>query len=296
MKSLKEQIDEVLKANSSMSKKRESLISLGLKNTDIINLFRVYDVKSPRSQRLTAIQHTIGVEIECYNVDKHRFIYIAREKGIQIECESYNHNTKNHYKIVDDSSIIGENAIECVSPVLNGKKGLKSLQVVCEALNKADAKVNRSTGLHIHIGLTNIAFEQYKNIFINYIFLEGVIDSFMAKSRRGNDNAYCKSLTNATLYYVMNRTSFESMAELFNQDRYHKLNPVSFSRHNTLEFRQHQGTVDYTKITNWVNFIIKLVDWSKSNRLEREVHSINDIPFLNDREKRYFINRAAALQ
>jgi hypothetical protein len=290
MKTLKEQIDEILKQNVSMNKKRDALISLGLKSTDIVNLFKVHDVTASKS-----VCHTLGVEIECFGVDKQRFINIVREKGVKIEDEGYNHDTRGHYKIVTDSSIYGNNAIECVSPVLKGKKGLKSLQVVCEALDEVNAQVNRSTGLHVHVGLRNITFEQYKNIFINYIYLEGVIDSFMAKSRRQNENSYCKSLRDTQIQRLLNCDSLESINILLCNDRYYKLNPTSYSRHNTLEFRQHQGTVNYQKITNWVNFIIKLVEWSKKNRLERDVNSIDDIPFLNNDEKIYFINRAAGL-
>jgi aryl carrier-like protein len=40
MKTLREQIDEILKQDVSMNKKRDALISLGLKSTDIVTFLR----------------------------------------------------------------------------------------------------------------------------------------------------------------------------------------------------------------------------------------------------------------
>jgi hypothetical protein len=294
--SLNEQIDEILKKNLALNKKREALIAIGLKSADIINLFEIYDVKKPRAQRIREITRTIGVEIECYNVNSEQFINAVRAKGVQIMTESYNHDTKRHYKIVSDCSIQGNNAIECVSPVLSSSaNGLKSLKVVCEALNEVGAKVNRTTGLHVHVGLKNIDLTHYKNLFINYIALEGVIDSFMSKSRRGNENEYCKSLHAVYVSNIKDSCSMRDIEQLFGS-RYFKLNPTSYKKHGTIEFRQHQGTTDFKKITNWVNFITKFVNWSNYNRIAWAVNSINDIEFLSSKEKQYFINRANELR
>ena len=81
-----------------------------------------------------------------------------------------------------------------------------------------------------------------------------------------------------------------------NGDRYFKVNACSYSRHKTIEFRQHQGSTDFTKIKNWVNFCAKLVAWSKKNRLENEVTSIDEIPFLTKTEKNFFKSRAEVLR
>lgn len=46
----------------------------------------------------------------------------------------------------------GHMAAEIVSPVLKGADGLRQLQAVCAWLNSVGAKVNRSTGFHVHVG------------------------------------------------------------------------------------------------------------------------------------------------
>ena len=70
---------------------------------------------------------------------------------------------------------------------------------------------------------------------------------------------------------------------------------MSYDRHKTIEFRQHQGTTDYKKILNWVMFCGKLVEWSKKNRLTADVADIDDLPFLTKAEKRFFKRRIGQL-
>jgi hypothetical protein len=79
-----------------------------------------------------------------------------------------------------------------------------------------------------------------------------------------------------------------------NHDRYYKINCEAWGRHHTIEFRHHQGTTDYDKISYWARFCIKLVHWSADHRLNAPVRSIDDVPFLTDDEKNFFKDRANA--
>jgi hypothetical protein len=54
---------------------------------------------------------------------------------------------------------------------------------------------------------------------------------------------------------------------LTNRNRYHKLNTESYWRHNTVEFRQHSGTIEYEKISNWILFLARFVEFSKENEI-----------------------------
>lgn len=54
-----------------------------------------------------------------------------------------------------DSSIRagrGRQGAEIVSPVLKGADGLRQIKAVCQTLNQLGARVNRSCGLHVHVG------------------------------------------------------------------------------------------------------------------------------------------------
>lgn len=287
MKTLNEEIDEIKKMNCSISKKKSALVKLGLRKYDIEVLLA--DV--PRPIRETH-SFTFGVEIECL-VETRLVRESAQKNGMRYQYEGYNHTDNNHYfKFVPDSSIRGENPIECVSPVLSGKSGLKSLENCCKVLNEAGAVVNVSTGLHVHIGAQKLSDEAYVNVFKNYQKLERVIDSFMARSRRENNSHWCRSLQDLALSLCSTKADI-----LYSMDynRYYKVNACSYERHGTIEFRQHQGSTDFEKISNWVNFCAKLVAWSKKNRIKDEVSIIDEIPFLTKKEKSFFKSRAEAL-
>lgn len=287
MKTLNEEIQEIKNMKGSKAAKKEAFIKLGLRKYDIEILLS----ELPKPIR-EVHKFTFGVEIECL-VAANIIRECATRNNMPFQYEGYNHIDNNHYyKFVSDSSIRGENPIECVSPVLSGKNGMKSLEICCKALNEANAQVNISTGLHVHIGAAKLSDIAYVNVFKNYQKLEKVIDTFMARSRRANNSQWCRTLQGI---------SFDSCSakidvfEVMNGNRYFKVNACSYSRHKTIEFRQHQGSTDFEKISNWVNFCTKLVAWSKKNVLSSEVTSIDDIPFLTAKEKSFFKSRAEIL-
>lgn len=162
--------------------------------------------------------------------------------------------------------------------------------MVCDSLNAIGAKVNKSTGLHVHFDASKISDTHFVQIFKNYQKLESIIDSFMPVSRRANNNGYCRSIQG--LNY--NACNTKSDVIIANGTRYRKVNAESYLSHKTVEFRQHSGTTDYDKIANWINFLRKLVQYSFENEIQ-ECSSIEQVPFLTETEKQYFINRREAL-
>lgn len=288
MKSLNEEIQDIKTGKGSKTSKKEALIKLGLRKHEIDIILS--DLPKQVTERF---KFTFGVEIECL-VASSVMRECATRNAMPFQYEGYNHTDNNHYyKFVSDSSIRGENPIECVSPVLTGKAGMKSLENCCKALNEANAQVNVSTGLHVHIGAQNLSDEAYVNVFKNYQKLESVIDTFMARSRRENNSQWCRSLQGKDFSLC---TSKNDVYDVMSGNRYYKVNACSYSRHRTIEFRQHQGSTDFEKISNWVNFCAKLVAWSKKNVLQTEVTSIDEIPFLTVKEKSFFKQRAEILR
>ena len=288
MKTLNEEIQEIKNMKGSKAAKKEAFIKLGLRKYEIELLLS----ELPKPVR-EVHKFTFGVEIECL-VAANLMRESAMRNAMPFQYEGYNHTDNNHYyKFVSDSSIRGENPIECVSPVLTGREGMKSLENCCKALNEAGAQVNRSTGLHVHIGAQNLSDEAYVNVFKNYQKLESVIDTFMARSRRENNSQWCRSLQGKDFSFC---TSKNDVYDVMSGNRYYKVNACSYSRHRTIEFRQHQGSTDFEKISNWVNFCAKLVAWSKKHVLQAEVTSIDEIPFLTVKEKSFFKQRAEILR
>lgn len=230
---------------------------------------------------LNPLTEKFGIEIEAFNVPKADLCASIKNAGVNCEIEAYNHRTRPAWKIVTDGSIRGTEAFEVVSPILVGDAGLLQLKKVCITLQIKNAKVNNTCGLHVHFDATEITPEILKNILINYMNFEAEIDKFLPESRRGNTNTYSQSITR-------HRTAVENartMAELIRvfPDRYYKLNLKSYSRHNTIEFRQHSGTVEYEKIANWVIFLHNLIDYSKQHRYPRATANFEALKRLNEK-------------
>lgn len=298
-------VQNIMKERTSKETKREKLLKIGLTENDISTLFftermvRRQGLKAAaadRARRQLLASYTFGVEIECYNAQPETIGNIATRHGLDFRHEGYNHTDhRGHYKLVSDGSIRGNDPIECVSPILNNSgQGFDSLKACCETLNEAGARVNRSTGLHVHVG-GNISERQYCNTFVNYFYLETIIDTFMSPSRR-QGNCYCKAMLGNINEARLNTADTQRQIEdVFHNDRYYKINATSWGRHHTIEFRQHQGSTNYDKIAAWARFCIKLVHWSAENRLTAPVASINDIEFLTAEEKAYFSSRSQAL-
>lgn len=277
---LNEALAEIQKSKKSTAEKKSLCIKLGLRPRDVeyLEYIGFFDGKT----------FTFGVEIECF-ADPSRVHLNARLNNLEIRYEGYNHRDNDHYyKFVSDSSVNGlPNPIECVSPILqDAQEGHESLKNCLKTLNDSEARVNSSCGLHVHVGAERLTDEAYVNVFKNYQALELLIDSFMAPSRRG-DCTWAHSIRR----FDYSACSTKDTVRRLMGGRYYKVNPVAYSAHRTIEFRQHQGSVSYEKISMWVNFCIKLVAWSETNVLSGPVSSVSEIPFLDEDEKRFFESR-----
>lgn len=274
---------EILNQNWTKTKKIQQLILLGLTRREIAVLVtnnnygfvqNVYAKMREQGLLSHGIQanfnRKFGVEIEAYNVTRENLLAALSRNGVACVSEGYNHTTRSTWKIVGDGSLSGTNTFELVSPILQGEAGIQELEKVCKALEECNAKVNKSCGLHIHFDGSAFNLDAWKRIYINYSRLEGIIDSFMPTSRRANNNYYCKSLTSVTNLEsrIRQASNLNEISSVFGGNRYFKVNPTSYSRHNTVEFRQHSGTVEFKKIKHWVKFLNDLVTISETRELE----------------------------
>lgn len=275
-------IQEILAQETTKTSKIQQLILLGLTRTQIASLVTngnygfVQNVFAKmRTQGLLNITDVqaeergftrrFGVEFEAYNVESTVLCNALNRAGINCSVEGYNHTTRGHWKIVSDSSLQGSNTFELVSPVLQGERGISEMETVCRVLNECGAKVNKSCGTHVHIDAQNMNLPTWKRVYINYARLENVIDDFMPNSRKKNNNFYTKGFSNITDFEqkIKNASSLQAI-ENFLGSRYYKINPKSYARHNTIEFRQHSGTVEFEKISNWVRFLGNLINFSET--------------------------------
>lgn len=299
---------EILSQNQTKTWKIEQLILAGLSRTQIAALVtngnygfvqNVY-AKMKAQGRLnlaaelnftpTAFDRKFGVEIEAYGIDKQILARLITEAGVTCGVEGYNHITRTNWKIVTDGSLNGQNAFELVSPILEGQAGLEDLKTVCEVLEAAGVKINKSCGLHIHFDASNFGISQVKNMINNYAAFENEIDNFMPTSRRANNNTYCKSMIGFEAR-IERASTMQQLAGVFSS-RYFKMNLQSYARHNTIEFRQHSGTVEYKKISNWILFLHNLTEYSKTKKVAASEANFEGLKKFNQSEViNYIITR-----
>lgn len=240
-----------------------------------------------------SFNRTFGIELEVYGVSRDRLVAEMTRAGINVQSESYNHQTRNHWKVINDSSIRGGNGSEVVSPVLTGMEGIEQVKKVCIALNRAGAKINKSCGFHLHLGVQDYQVVDFKNLVNSFVNLEGDFDKIQPNSRRGNNNTYCKNLTYVgrdVSSKVNAATNFNEISRVFNDNRYFKLNLQSYLRYGTVEFRHHSGTTTFSKIKNWILICARLVEYAKQNGVTNNFNA-----FLNESLLDYTSDRAVDL-
>lgn len=202
-----------------------------------------------------------GIELEISNISMRQSYEAIRAIGIRVEIEGYNHTDHaDHWKIVRDGSV--ENGHEVVSPILIGQDGLNEAVRVANALKAAGASANKTCGFHVHFDAHEMTVNEIRTICTRYAKYEAEIDRFMPRSRRADNNRFCRSVVREFGYTEFKTaTTVERLADA-QEDRYFKVNLKAYLRHHTIEFRQHSGTVEAEKIQNWILFLDDFVNES----------------------------------
>lgn len=227
---------------------------------------------------------TFGIEVEGFGLSREAVAAALTTAGLQCRVEGQTHSPpRAWWKVVEDGSIRtsgrgGFGGFELVSPILSGPEGLAAVRTAMDALNAAGGKVNKSTGLHVHIGAADFTVGEFRNIAKNYVLFEDFFDAIMPPSRRGSANVFVKSNRNSMGGGYDNPAAFRAVEMLnacatiddvirvtnpavqWGNDRYHKLNLAAFWVHGTIEFRQHSGTMESAKVINWIELLMQFVN------------------------------------
>ena len=163
------------------------------------------------------------------------------------------------------------------------------IKKICRVLEDVGASVNSSCGLHVHIsnaplneGTTATQFcgesidvkERTGRFFANhaapmdfiavqdimrrYTRQQDAVNSMFPRSR--TDNRYCSPLSTRRIEQA------STISEL-TFGKFTSINLQTWSR-GTIEFRQASGTIEASKIINWVKFLLNLVNHTVENRIE----------------------------
>lgn len=233
-----------------------------------------------------------------FTVDSKRFDKTFGMKysfGVEIEtCSGYaDYSSTLSLSSVADGSINGK---EYVTGVLYGNNGIDMLKRICFHLKNSDCLVDKSCGIHVHIGEANFNRRFSMLSIMLGMMLQQELYSYMPKSR--NNNTYCKwipekysglKIINKKLYprtykrmlnlisdYVYNGKEFgkdnnkkvRHPGGHYHDSRYKWLNLNNCSYKdgpNTIEFRLHSGSVDYNKIYNWITVCMCFVNYIENH-------------------------------
>lgn len=208
-------------------------------------------------------ERNFGIEMEFNGLSRQQSLAALKRAGINAQIEGYNHDdhADGIWKIVTDASV--HNGHEVVSPILHGEEGLAEARKAAEALEAAGATIDKTCGLHVHFDAASMSTDEIRTACIRYAKHEAEIDAFMPKSRRARNNKYCLP----TAETFLNNAAFKQAATKnalaeSQRTRYFKVNLQAYLRHQTIEFRQHGGTVSAEKISNWVLFLDAFINES----------------------------------
>ena len=237
--------------------------------TNVMRLVRWYNQRTGRMPvadvaapaLVTTLHRCFGVEIEFAGITISRAARVISEVvGYTVNGTRYHGgNGYDAWHVESDGSVTtSHGGGEAVSPILSGPEGLDELRRVMAALRAAGARVDRRCGMHVHVDMRDLTGEQIARTYAAYVDRQAAMDSFVAPSRRAGRNAYCRAVGEYEKAQTVE--SFKATRTAPRVDRYRTVNVQPFSRYGTLEFRQHQGTLNGAKAVAWVSTLLAMVN------------------------------------
>jgi hypothetical protein len=225
--------------------------------------------------------HTFGIEIETAGRPVQPVIDALRANGLR-------------GFVVKPDGTPSVDAEIVLPPLPDTQETWDYVEKVCRVLQDIGCTINRSCGLHVHISNaplndgTSTAFffgdsidhtertgdflrgtyfadpmtgVEVKDIIRRYTSQQAVIDSMHPSSR--TNNRYCQPLELGRIEAADNTVANLTRVT---HGKFGTINLTTWSR-GTLEFRQAAGTIEMPKMRAWVQFLLNLVEWTKSNRV-----------------------------
>lgn len=199
----------------------------------------------------------IGVEIECYIEETHEYIQeYFDDMGVAV-------NVKH------DGSL-NDNGVE-ITALLRENNFKAQLAKICQGLKKLGATIDSKCGLHVHLDMRKETELSQRACIRNLNNARMMLAQLVPASRR--TNSYC------------------SLSKCNGRSRYYAINTQALKKFNTVEVRLHSGTVDFEKISNWIDLLLVI----RSTPQTKEYTSL-DAMFeklgLTDAQIDYWLSRA----
>ena len=162
----------------------------------------------------------------------------------------------NEWDLTGDGSIHGEGG-EIRSRILVGPNGVEELKMGFDVARE-HGLVNPSCGFHVHVGASDITGHGALLLLENYSNVQALINSVLPRSRHST-NQYCLPLPQNLR--SLREDPYAHRIPILGS-RYFVVNLESVTRHGTVEFRQHSGTVSKKKGVAWTLFVMALYEAS----------------------------------
>ena len=217
-----------------------------------------------------------GIEIECFRTTRPKILDKLLKNQINTEIQLYNHSNYDRWKIIWDGSVTSEGTeeitnlhgekvykgIEIVSPILFGENGLNQIKLIYGCLNELNTKVDNTCGTHMHFDAEILSVKDIKNILIFYYNNQLLFDSMIPKNRKSLFCKYCEPISSSEITVIKDLLSREDIGEEL-KTRHKVINARSQKghNHNTIEFRQLNGTLNYDEIQNWILLMYKIIKY-----------------------------------
>jgi hypothetical protein len=146
---------------------------------------------------------------------------------------------------------------EIVSPVLKGVEGIKDLIKVIGILKSKGHKINKTCGVHVHVGFEKKSAAELAKLITIASYLErGLYAITGTKARERCD--YCNGVKEHK-----NPKEYDRYANVSGSARYKLLNITNLKqdhRPDTVEFRCFSGSLEAKKIVGWVQVCLGIVE------------------------------------
>ena len=195
--------------------------------------------------------------------------------------------------------------VEFVTPPLKGAEIPSQLQLIGDRARRDDWRVDESCGVHVHVDATEYSDDQLMAIANAWSAVERYVLDMVPCHRR--TNYFCRPVdfyTDRAGRHVSELRTFDDFMDLV-YSRYAAMNPSSYAKHRTIEFRAMEGTTDMVDVLNWSNMLGQFVERAAStsrfvwtggrlsrsnwNGLRRQWFSAGTIEWMDKRTERFAI-------
>jgi len=186
---------------------------------------------------------------------------IELETDIEVPCPS-------GWKMVHDGSVNGMEYI--LGPAL-GKDGYDRIISGTTSMSRKRL-ITQSCGFHLHMNARDLSEKQvlefvkfcysYQNAFYAIVPLSRLKSSYCSPLKSINTDDLESYLYEDTEHSYLH----ECKRDKYNDARYTWINAHSYYYRGTIENRLHSGTMNSTKVINWVELWLKLLEYTKDGK------------------------------